>query len=163
MMSYIIGIIVCGLLIAADQFTKYLVVEKLKPLRSQPFIPGFMEFRYHTNEGAAFGLLQGGRWIFIAFAAVLLVAVVYFYITLPKKGRIYTFLRAAMVLITAGALGNAIDRARQGFVVDFMSFLFIDFAIFNVADMCIVCGTILAAILIIFFYKETPRNDAESK
>lgn len=156
-MSYIIAIIAGGLLVAADQFTKWLAVANLGVGGSSPFIPGIIEFRYHINEGAAFGIFQGGRWVFLALTAVVLAALVFFYIKLPRN-RINSVIRAAMTVVAAGAVGNAIDRAMQGYVVDFLNFLFIKFYIFNIADACLVCGTITLAILIIFFYgKETKK------
>ncbi|MCL2703189.1 MAG: signal peptidase II [Defluviitaleaceae bacterium] len=156
-MSYIIGAVCCAVLVFADQFTKWLAVTRLQPIRFRPFIPGFIEFRYHTNAGAAFGIMQGGRWVFLAFTAVVLGAMVYFYIKLPKN-RLSGFTRALMAVIAAGALGNGIDRFRQGYVVDFLNFEFINFPVFNVADMYIVCGTILLSVLILFFYKEDPAK-----
>ena len=71
------------------------------------------------------------------------------------------FMRFCMVLISAGAVGNGIDRAFNGYVVDFLKFEFVNFAIFNLADVFIVSGTILLAVLILFFYKE--NNDYKNK
>jgi signal peptidase II len=156
-MSYIIGTICCAALVFADQFTKYLAVEHLGPGGKHGFIDGFLGFLYHENRGAAFGLFQGGRWIFVTLTVIVLAAVVYFYIKLPKTKSAH-FARASLVMITAGALGNGIDRARQGFVVDFLNFEFIDFPIFNIADMCVVGGTIFFTIWAVFFYKEEPKK-----
>ena len=156
-MSYIIGLISCALLIAADQYTKWLAVERLRPIRTRPFIPGFMNFTYTTNEGAAFGILQGARWVFIIFTVVVLAAIVWFYIRMPKD-RVNNVARGFLVLISAGAIGNGIDRFRQGYVVDFLKFEFINFPVFNIADMCVTVGAILMMVLLIFFYKEEPKN-----
>lgn len=152
-MSYIISAVVCAGLFVLDQLTKNLAMERLLPIVSHPLIPGFIEFRYQTNEGAAYGMFQGARWVLLIFTLVVVTVMAVLYVKFPK-GRVYSFMRAAMTLVAAGALGNAFDRARQGFVVDFLNFQFINFPVFNVADMCIVCGTVSLAVIVLFFLKE---------
>ena len=156
-MPFILGLIFTALLVFVDQFTKWLAITRLAPIGSYPFIPGFMQFRYHINTGAAFGILEGGRWFFVIFTAVVFCVVVYFYIKLPRD-RVSAFARAGLILLISGALGNGIDRFIKGYVVDFLEFQFIDFPIFNGADVFIVSGTILLTILIIFFYKDPAKS-----
>jgi len=164
-MIHLIGLLTAAILVALDQFTKLWAQETLAPRGVRDFIPGFMDFRFHTNHGAAFGILPGGRWGFVAFTVVVLIGIMVFYVKLPRT-RVCAFIRAGMVLLAAGAVGNGIDRVRQGYVVDFLHFLFtqrwFNFPIFNLADVFVVSGSITLAILVIFFYKEAPKAEAEN-
>lgn len=131
------------LLIALDQISKLLVLNKLADGTVVDIIPGFFRLLYVENRGAAFGILQEGRPLFI----VITLAVIAFllYSIYFKRDDVKGMLRVALVLILAGAVGNFIDRLRLHFVVDFLSFRFFghDFAVFNLADSMIVVGTIL--------------------
>ncbi|MDR1560112.1 MAG: signal peptidase II [Clostridiales bacterium] len=146
-------ILFCAALIAIDQLSKYLAVTLLKPVGTVTIIEGVFSLTYVENQGAAFGLLQGARWFFVVITIAIMVGIVYFYRTLPKE-KAYGKARFALLLIVSGALGNFIDRFRRGYVVDFFHARFIDFPVFNIADSCVVVGTILFAILYIFVYKE---------
>jgi signal peptidase II len=145
-------------LLAADQYTKRLAVRILLPEGVKPFIPGLFDFTYVENKGAAFGLLEGGRWVFLGLTAVVLAVIARFYINPPSAKP--KLARAAMAAVAAGAIGNAVDRFRNGFVVDFIHAMFIEFPVFNVADMCIVCGAILLAALALFYGEAPKRRDA---
>ena len=158
-MHYIIAIAAMLLLTALDQFTKYLAVLHLKPVGSIPILENIFYLSYVENQGAAFGLLQGYRWFFVVLTVVLLYLGGYYYQKLPK-GTVYRWVRLAIILIGAGAVGNCIDRARNGYVVDFLYFSPINFPVFNVADICVVCGTILLAMLMLFFIREDSGKKA---
>ena len=163
-------IILTILLIIYDQYTKILIT----PLKnSEPivYINNVLEITYLENRGAAFGILQGQRILFILIAAVVLVVMGFFFVKIPAKKK-YIKLNVSLVLILAGALGNTIDRASFGYVRDFIYFKIINFPVFNVADIYITCSTIWLAIMILFCFKEndldflipkekkTVRNDA---
>jgi signal peptidase II len=139
-----------------DQLAKYLAVTKLRFQSDYMFIDGLLSFTYHENRGAAFGILQGGRWVFVVFTVLLVIFICYYYITLPESG-INSVLKACLTLILAGALGNFIDRLLNGFVVDFLQFEFINFPVFNIADIYVVCGTFAMGILIVFFVKDEAK------
>ncbi len=132
--------IVALLVLIADQALKYYVTLNI-PLDGEAvtFLPGIMSLTHYHNTGAAFGMLSGGgaRWAFILVAVVFTAATIYLILNrkLPTK-----FLNWSLVLITAGAVGNAIDRFFYGYVVDMFQTEFMDFAIFNVADIAITCG-----------------------
>ena len=149
-------------LIAIDQLTKFLAATLLRPIGTVPIINGVFSLTYVANTGAAFGILEGARWFFVVITAVVMVGIVFYYVRLPK-GKAYNKARFALILIEAGAFGNFIDRARQGYVVDFLQARFIDFPVFNAADSFVVIGVILFAILYLFVYKEnkTERGRAE--
>lgn len=134
------------LLIALDQISKLVVLNQLADGTVVDIIPGFFRLLYVENRGAAFGILQEGRPLFIVITLAVMAFLLYgIYF---KRGEVKGMLRVALVLILAGAVGNFIDRLRLHFVVDFLSFRFFgyDFAVFNLADAMIVVGTILLMI-----------------
>lgn len=147
------------ILIALDQLSKFAVVRHLAGGGEVVIIPGFFRLLYVENRGAAFGILQEGRPLFI----VITVAVIGFllYGIYRKRNEVRGLLRVALVLILAGAVGNFIDRLRLHFVVDFLSFRFFghDFAVFNLADSFIVVGTILLMIHV-FLGDEKDSHDS---
>jgi len=162
------GLIGVALIVAADKITKFLAVEHIAP-RTPPgisIIDGVFSLFYSTNDGAAFGILSGQSLLLSAVSAVITVGLVYFYIRLPKyvgAGKVRTAIRVAMTMVAGGAVGNLIDRVRPPHeVVDFLYFELINFPIFNVADIFIVCGSILLCALLVFFVKdEKPKNELE--
>ena len=141
LLLYVVGIAV---LIALDQITKYLATLYLAPVGVLPFIPGVMELRYVLNDGAAFSLLsgvEGGRVILLVFTGIAL---------------------AALVLIIAGGLGNFVDRALNGVVVDFFATTFMNFAVFNVADIFVCMGVGLMVLsLLLEEYRSRKKARAE--
>ena len=138
---------VCSaLLIALDQWAKSMAYNTLRVNGPLVLIKGVFELLYSENRGAAFGILQGKQWFFFLVAAAVVIAVLVFVAKLPS-----------------GAVGNLIDRAVRGFVVDFFYFSLIDFPIFNVADCYVVCAAGLLILLIGFFYKEDELSFLSSK
>ena len=132
-----------------DQWTKSLVVHHLKDQSDIILIPGVFQLHYLENHGAAFGILQNQRIIFVILTIIYLAAVFWFLHRCPKTGR-YTLLHIIASVLTAGALGNFIDRLRLGYVVDFFYFSLINFPVFNVADMALVIGLLYIAYRLIF-------------
>ena len=151
--NMMISLIAVAVLVLFDQFTKLLAVNHL--MNNDPFViwKNVFELRYLENRGAAFGMLQNKLTFFILITVVILALVVYFYLSTPVTKK-YLPLRFCMVLITAGAIGNCIDRVFRGFVVDFFYFRLIDFPIFNVADIYVTVAFILLAVLVLFYYKD---------
>lgn len=146
-------VILVSLLVALDQWSKHLATQNLMGRPAVSVIPNILSFAYHINTGAAFGLFPGGRWFFLAFALVVIVAIAVYYVKLPK-GRLYNIIRFLLILIAAGGIGNSIDRLLYGFVVDFLRFDFINFPIFNLADVYVVTGTVTLGVIVIFFVKD---------
>ena len=140
-------------LIFADQVTKQLAAAYLYEKEPIELIPGVFELHFLINRGAAFGIMQNQQYFFTITTCIMLCLFVYIYIRIPEKGR-YQPLRALLVLLMAGAIGNLLDRVRQGYVIDFFYFKWIDFPIFNVADCYVVIAVVLLALLILFYYKE---------
>lgn len=151
-MIYTIGVIAVLLGVALDQYTKHLAISHLQgnPIS---IIEGVFELRYLENRGAAFGLLQNQQLFFLVIGCITLLFIFYLYIRMPHNRR-FVLLRVCMISITAGAVGNMIDRIRFRYVVDFLYFELIDFPIFNVADIFATVATFGLVILLLFYYKE---------
>lgn len=147
-------IIVAG--IVADQLTKWLAVQYLKGNPSFPIWEGVLHLTYLENTGAAFGILRGRRWVFMVISAVAIVAMLYYLIRYRPKNKL---MGTALAFIISGGIGNMIDRVVQGYVVDFIDFTLINFAIFNVADTCVCIGACLL-ILYMLLQKEEKLSDA---
>ncbi|MBC5660199.1 signal peptidase II [Anaerosacchariphilus sp. NSJ-68] len=147
------GLIGTVLLVALDQWTKLLAVRHLMGQAAVPILDGVFELHYLENRGAAFGILQGQKGIFLLCTALVLVVLAFYYNRMPVTGR-FRLLRLVGVLLSAGAVGNLIDRMQHSYVVDFLYFKLIDFPIFNVADCYVTVGAVLLAAAILFVYKE---------
>lgn len=144
------------LLIIADQVTKYFTVSMLKPVGSVEIIKNILSFTYVENRGAAFGILQNARWVFIVLTTIAVAAIIIYLLKEKPKDKTLT---CSLSLILAGAIGNMIDRILKGFVVDMIEVTFIDYPVFNFADCCVVIGAILLGIYIIFIYKEPQKEE----
>lgn len=149
----IISVAACTLLIWFDQFTKALAVDKLQ---TGPFViwDGVFEFHYTINKGAAFGIFQNQRMYFLIVTLILLAGIFYTYWRMPSTKK-YLFMRANLVLLTAGAIGNFIDRLTLEYVIDFLYFKVIDFPIFNVADCYVCIAAFFLFVAIMFYYKDS--------
>lgn len=135
-----LGISAAALLavLAADRVTKRLAVSVLSG-GAKVFIPGVLGWRYAENTGAAFSALSGSGLLLILLTAALIIAAIVWYL---RHGDCNRWLAAGVTLIVAGGLGNLYDRLTLGYVIDFIEVLFVRFAIFNVADVAVVCGTV---------------------
>ena len=141
-------------IVAVDQWTKALVRANIPygaPPAERPILPGVVGLTWAENEGAAWSMLSGMRWLFLALVAVFFVAL---FFLIRKKVITKTPELWALAAIGGGALGNAVDRALRGTVTDMIGTLFMDFPIFNVADSFITCGAILLVVYMLFFDRE---------
>ena len=147
--------------ILVDIFTKYLVVQLLRPLgRSVTAIPYLFDFTYVENRGIAFGLLADNRWFFMMVSAILIVVIV-FMIKMSKIN--HKLFLVSMSMILGGGIANMLDRIFIGYVVDFIDVAFVDFAVFNVADSCVVVGSCLLAVYIIFFDRSLFKKNSKGE
>ncbi|MDD3139277.1 MAG: signal peptidase II [Lachnospiraceae bacterium] len=151
--SYLFGLIMTAVCIFIDQWTKLLVVDKIKGNDGLILIKGVFQLHYLENRGAAFGIMQNQKIYFVICGVLISVLVGFIYGKIPISKR-YSPLRICSVLIVSGALGNMIDRIRLGYVVDFFYFELINFPIFNMADIYVVIATSLLVLLLLFYYKE---------
>ena len=145
-------------MIALDQLLKVWSIAHLRNQPSRILINGFIQLTYLENTGAAFGLLAGfggAQWLLSGYKLVILVLALVYFAKLPYEPR-FIFLRVPLLMIIAGGIGNLIDRVRFGFVVDMLEFMFIRFAVFNLADVFIVTGIFLFAFAAIFVVKDAP-------
>lgn len=132
----------------ADQMTKAWASARLRFGEEVTVIPGLLKFIYAENIGIAFGQLQHGgvmRWLLVAFAVAAVTGVLVYFFRTPRDN---DFVLGACALLVAGILGNLADRARLGYVIDFILLYVSDFhwPVFNVADMSICTGAALLAI-----------------
>lgn len=141
------------MLLFLDQFTKYLASAHLKDGGPLILIPGIFQLHYLENRGAAFGMMQGMKLWFVIGTILLLGIIIVLYWRSPMESK-FKWARLTMIFLTAGALGNLVDRLRLNYVVDFFYFELINFPIFNVADIYVTCGMCLLILLGFFYYKE---------
>jgi len=157
----LINYIVVALATIFDQWTKKLI-EPLKVNADIDILPGVFNFTYVENRGAAFGLMNGQRIFFLVIAVVVFAAISYVFLRIPAEKKYYK-LDITLAFILAGAIGNMIDRFSLGYVRDFINFYCINFAVFNVADIYITCGTPIVCLMILFAYKEDELNFLKRK
>jgi signal peptidase II len=133
------------LVVVLDQFTKRLAEDRLRGQRSVPLVDDILRLTYVENRGAAFGLLQDQTTFFVLVGIIVIGVIAASYRYLPRSGFL---LHLALGLQLGGAIGNLIDRVRQGYVVDFVDFGYRAnwWPVFNVADYAIVIGVALLAL-----------------
>ena len=148
-------------LVSVDQLTKWLAVVHLSESADKVFSPGVVGFTYHENPGAAWGMLQDHRWVFMVTSTVAIVAIM-IYLAKNRKS-LHPISVIAFTLIVAGGVGNMIDRVLIGYVVDFINFLFIDFPVFNFADMCVTVGAVLMIVWLLFVDLPAAAREEKAK
>ena len=151
-MIYVFMAILAAVIVALDQYTKYLTVTNIDLGGAAPVIPGLFDFTYVRNTGAAWSSFQGQTWLFVLVFAAFAAFLIWEFVT--KKMGFKPFERWCLVAVFAGGLGNMIDRLRLGYVVDMIRLQFMDFPVFNVADCFICCGCIALIVHLLFFNKE---------
>ena len=151
-MQFVFYVIFVGAVVLADQFTKALVVANIPLGGHVAFLPGFLDFTYVRNTGAAFSSFEGMQWLFALIFLVFTLGIFYEYFR--KRMPFSNFERWMIAAIYAGGLGNMVDRLRLGYVVDMIETQFMEFPVFNVADCFITCGCIALFVSLGFFNKE---------
>ena len=151
-MQFVFYVIFAAAVVLADQLTKALVVANIPLGGHVAFLPGFLDFTYVRNTGAAFSSFEGMQWLFALIFLVFTLGIFYEYFR--KRMPFSNFERWMIAAIYAGGLGNMIDRLRLGYVVDMIETQFMEFPVFNVADCFITCGCIALFISLGFFNKE---------
>lgn len=146
---------IAGITLVLDQLTKAAISRAFANVESISVWPGVFRFTNVHNTGAAFGLFPGGRFVFMA-ASVTMVTTIIVYVMLARPSSLWV--RVGFALIVGGAVGNLIDRAIAGHVIDFIEASFVDFPVFNVADCGITVGTAIVAAWLIFAPQEPPKE-----
>lgn len=142
--------------VALDQWVKYWTRTVLmnEPGGTIPIIEDVFHLTYVENRGAAFGMLQGQKWLFVVLTVAMVIAFCV-YLFWKKPGWLPGI---SMGMVIGGAIGNLIDRVMLGYVVDLFDFRLINFAVFNVADVFIVVGMILLAWWILFLMDKEKKH-----
>lgn len=123
---------------------------------ARPFLPGLVELTRVHNYGAAWSSFSGQRWLLVGLTSAIAVAVLF---VLVRRIVRHPLGVLAGCLILSGGLGNILDRVRLGYVVDMFHFQFWpSYPVFNVADICVVCGAVLAAVYYLWFYEKYDRQ-----
>ena len=163
--------LICGIFIWLDAITKRWAYTSLVADYSgkKDFIPGLLGFVYAENTGAAWSILEDAPWVFISLSIITVIAItVYIFVSSNRN----FLLRASLLLLLSGGVGNLIDRLfrtgshfgnRNGYVVDFLNFEFIDFPIFNVADICVCVGMGVMILYMIIYEFRTPEKKGEAE
>lgn len=137
-MAFIICNILCvAALVGIDQLIKQWAVAVLAPMGSITLIPHVVELRFVLNDGMAFSLLSGEQNLLIVVTLFVLAGVAWYLFTRCRDSRLH---QVTAILVLAGGIGNLIDRMLNGVVVDYVNFLFVQFAVFNFADVCLTVG-----------------------
>ncbi len=162
-MIQLVSIISIAVLVAADQLIKMIVVDRLDFEESADFIPGIVEFYHDRNTGGAFSILEDHTALLSVFTLIIVIVGLVYLLSGKLKDKL---LIASAILVLSGGIGNLIDRIFRsgdlfnGYVVDYIKLLFIDFAVFNFAD-CLVC--IGSVMIIIYIIIDTFKNQPDKK
>lgn len=149
----LLWILIAGLILAADQVTKFLVVQHIGPYSSITVWDNILQFVYVRNTGAAFSIFENMTWL-LGIVSVLFCIVIVVYAV--KKRPSDRLLCIALTMMFAGALGNAIDRIFRMYVVDFIKVMFVNFPVFNIADIAITIG---AALFILYIIRSDKKEN----
>lgn len=144
---YLIALI----LLSVDQFSKYIIRQKMSLAESIPVIKSIFHITYVENTGIAFGLFPQGHSLFIVISLIIILVIIFF-----ERKKVIKSLkeRFCLGLVLGGALGNLIDRLRFGFVIDFLDFRI--WPVFNLADSGVCIGGIL---MVFFLLRKRPRKE----
>ncbi|MHB8130395.1 MAG: signal peptidase II [Mobilitalea sp.] len=141
-------IFIIVLVTGIDQWTKYLAETQLKPINTVPLVRDIFHLTYARNTGAAFSILRDKQVFLILVTAIVVVALICYFIKILKTGE--ATLKLALTFIIGGALGNLIDRIRLNYVTDFLDFTLINYPIFNFADVFVVLGVVVLSYFVLF-------------
>lgn len=155
MLSTVLSALLALALLALDQWVKRMITLTLPLGEARPLLPGFVEVRTVHNYGAAWSSFSGMRWLLVAATSCIVLALLALLVRRVVRHPLGVL---ACCLIVSGGLGNILDRVRLGYVVDMFNFQFIDYPVFNVADMCIVSGCILGLIYYQWFYEKYDKR-----
>ncbi len=151
-MTVVILIAIIAGIVGLDQLTKWLAVVNLQGEDSFPLWRDVLHFTYTENTGMAFGMLKDHRWVFMVFSTVAIIGLAVYLFRFRPESR---WMQISMAFIIGGGIGNMIDRIILGYVVDFIDFTLINFAIFNVADSFVCIG---AGMMIVYLVGDLVRE-----
>ena len=147
------------LIIAADQWTKWLVLKNMELGERIPVMEPYLAWLSHRNRGAAWGMLEGQMWLFAIITVAVIIGILYYF---HKHAKGQPLFQLSLMVLLGGAVGNFIDRMVRGEVVDFVDVLIpvinYEFPIFNVADAALTVGVVLMIIFIIYDEKQEKKK-----
>ena len=149
-MLYILFLALGAAGLALDQWLKAYVTANIPLGQAQSLLPGVVELRTVHNYGAAWSSFSGSRWLLVAVTNIIVIFVT---VLLVRRVVRHPLGVAACCMVISGGLGNIIDRVRLGYVVDMFNLLFMNYPVFNVADILVVCGAVLGCIYYLWFYE----------
>ena len=138
-----------------DQWLKAYMTANIPLGQTQPLIPGIIELRTVHNYGAAWSSFSGQRWLLVIVTCCIVAAVAWCLIRRIVRHPLGV---AACFMVISGGIGNIIDRVRLGYVVDMFNLLFMEYPVFNVADIFVVCGAVLGAVYYMWFYEKYDKK-----
>ena len=153
-MKKLIYPLIAVLVIALDQFTKYLVRANMQPGDRIPVIGNWMSIYYVQNTGTAFSMFRDNRFVTVFLTAALIIFCIIFIIKEAREGQ--RLISVLFTFVAAGGISNMIDRLTLGFVTDMISCG--SFAVFNVADIGVTCGCFLTMIALIIQFKDEGKE-----
>ena len=145
--------------IVSDQIVKALVVSTMQLRETAPFLPPLLQLTRVHNYGAAWSSFSGARLLLIVLTAAGMGLLIWLLVRVVR----HPLGQWALACVIGGGVGNLIDRVRLGYVVDMLDTMFMDFPVFNVADVFVVCGTVLAMIYYLAFYSKYDEKKRETK
>lgn len=159
-MLQVITLVSMLFLVALDQIIKLLVLNYLQPIGSFPLIDGFIQLSYVQNKGAAFGSFSDKTELLAIFTLVVIIVGI---LALMFKKIKFGVEYVCVVFLISGGIGNLIDRIYRGFVIDYIEPLFIDFAVFNFADILVTCSAIVLIVWMIYDIYRDSKKEKDSK
>ena len=155
-MFQLISTIIAVLLVAADQAVKNWAAETL--IKGEiAVIEDVLYLKYAENTGAAFSMFSDNRWVLVGVTGLMLIAVLAYFLSGKISGKLELF---SLSLLLSGGVGNIIDRISLGYVIDYIDVRIINFAIFNLADICICVGAFLLCVAV---YLSDKKEKEEKK
>ncbi len=145
LIPFFAGILIIGIL---DQAAKFFAAGLLQGVDTYPLWENVFHLTYVENKGAGWGIFSDHTWLLTVATVIVIVAAVSYVVVKRPKDRLFL---TALTFMIGGAVGNLVDRVRQGFVIDFLDFTLIDFPVFNIADCFITVGAAIFVIYVIFF------------
>ena len=156
MLSTALSALLALALLALDQWVKRYITLTLPLGEARPLLPGLVELKTVHNYGAAWSSFSGMRWLLLIATSCIVLALLALLVRRVVRHPLGVL---ACCLIVSGGLGNILDRARLGYVVDMFNLQFINYPVFNVADMCIVSGCVLGLIYYQWFYEKYDKRE----
>ena len=158
-MDRFFAVMAAAWVVIIDRYVKRAVVLALAPGDSAELLPGLFRLEHVHNYGAAWSSFSGARWLLVGVTAAGL-ALLFYLVTTIVRHPLGVW---SLWLVIGGGIGNLIDRVRNGYVVDMIATEFINFPVFNIADIFVTCGTAAAAIYYLNYYEKYDAKNWEKR